>query len=132
MGKRYVLAIEHDWRMRKLIQANLEAFGLEVRGAVDGRHSLSLIRENEPDLILIDTDLPDMEVTHLLDCLQAQLSAPVPIIILSPEPPSRHLKQNGYARRYLIKPFAVLSLLQQVRQALDDNFNEERRVAQDG
>jgi CheY-like chemotaxis protein len=118
--------------MRKLIQANLEAFGLEVHGAVNGRHGLHLLDKHMPDLILLDTDMPDMEVAHLLDRLQGQLAVQVPIIVLSAEPPSRRLNQNGHAISYLLKPFAVLTLLQQVGQALGGMPLDEGRTAQDG
>ena len=118
MAMRHVLAIGHDWRMRRLIQANLEALELEVHGAVNGRHGLLLLDKQTPDLILVDTDVPDMEVTHLLDRVRAQLAEQVPIIVLSAEPPSRHLDQNGDGISYLIKPFAVHSLLERVGQAL--------------
>jgi DNA-binding response OmpR family regulator len=118
MVRRRVLAIEHDWRIRKLIRANLEALGLEVRGAVSGRHGLRLLGEDRPDLIFLDTELPDMEVTDLLNRLQAELSGQVPIIVLCAEPPSRRLRQNGHSVGYLQKPFAVPALLQQVNRAL--------------
>jgi DNA-binding response OmpR family regulator len=105
--------------MRRLIQANLEAHELEVHGAVNGRHGLLLLDKHTPDLILVDTDVPDMEVTHLLDRVRDQLAEQVPIIVLSAEPPSRHLNQNGDGISYLIKPFAVHNLLQEVGQALE-------------
>jgi DNA-binding response OmpR family regulator len=105
--------------MRRLIQANLEALELEVHGAVNGRHGLLLLDRHRPDLILLDTDMPDMEVTHLLDRVRDQLAGQVPIIVLLAEPPSRHLYQNRQSISYLLKPFAVHTLLQQVGQALD-------------
>lgn len=118
MANGRVLAIGRDWRIRKLIRANLEALGLEVRGAVQGHHGLHLLGEERPDLILLETDLPDVELTQLLDHLQAQLAGQVPIIVICAEPPSRHLRKNGCAVSYLLKPFAAPDLLQQVKQAL--------------
>jgi DNA-binding response OmpR family regulator len=131
MATRHVLAIGHDWRMRRLIQANLEALELEVYGAVNGRHGLLLLDEHTPDLILVDTDVPDMEVAHLLDRVRDQLAGQVPIIVLSAEPPSRNLSQNGQAISYLLKPFAVHTLLQQVGQALDGVPVDGGRTDQD-
>jgi len=132
MAAKSVLVIGHNWRMRKLIQANLEAFGLEVQGAVNGHHGLSFLDKHRPDLILLDTDVPDMEVTHLLDRLQDQVTLPVPIIVLCAEPPSRLLNQNGQAISYLLKPFAALTLLQQVGQSLRGISEDEVQAAQDG
>lgn len=132
MGSTLVLVIGPDWRMRKLIQANLEAFGLEVQGAVNGHHGLYLLDKHRPDLILLDTDVPDMEMTHLLDRLQDRVTLPVPIIVLCAEPPSRLLNQNGQRIRYLLKPFAALTLVQQVGQSLDTVLEDGGQSAQTG
>jgi CheY-like chemotaxis protein len=131
MEKRFVLAIEHDWRLRRLIQANLEPLGFEVQAAVDGLHSLELLRGSRPDLILLDADLPDMYVNHLLDRLSALLDGQVPIIILSAEPPDRQCLHNGQVVSFLLKPFAAPALLQQVRQALGESPAENERTASD-
>ena len=128
MAEKTVLAIEHDWRIRRLIQANLGAYGLEVRGAVNGRHALHLLAEHAPDLILVDADLPDMEVAHLLERMRAQLGERVPIIILLSEPPSRHMQKNGHRISYLLKPFAAPALLQQVWDALSESGPGDEHV----
>jgi len=132
MAAKSVLVIGHNWRMRRLIQANLEAFGLEVQGAVNGHHGLCLLDKHRPDLILLDTDVPGTEVTFLLDRLQGHASLPVPIIVLCAEPPSRLLNQNGQAISYLLKPFAVLTLLEQVGRSLGGTLENQRQAAQDG
>jgi rubrerythrin len=67
-GKR-VLAVDCDWRMRRLIRANLEAAGLTVEEAVDGHHGLQLARGRRPDLILLDLDRPGMDARQFLDAL---------------------------------------------------------------
>jgi DNA-binding response OmpR family regulator len=115
-----MLAIEHDWRLRKLIRANLEATGLEVQEAVNGPHGLQLVRETKPDLILLDLDLPGNDLVHLLRTLHAELDGKmVPIIAISTDPPSRAVMEQGYIASYLRKPFAASALLEQVRRALD-------------
>jgi two-component system response regulator VicR len=114
-----MLAIEHDWRLRKLIRANLEAVGVEVLEAVSGPHSLRLLHENRPDLILLDLDLPGTDVMALLRALCAQLGdRPVPIIGICTEPPSREVLQTGCIASYVRKPFAVPVLLAQIQRAL--------------
>jgi CheY-like chemotaxis protein len=125
MEGHYVLAIEHDWRMRKLIRANLQAMGLAVREAISPQQGLNLLREALPDLILLDLDMPGVDALHLLGSLEAQLSRQplsgqsVPVIIMSAEPPERWLLEHHLATGHLLKPFAVAALLQQVRGALD-------------
>ncbi len=114
-----VLAVECDWRIRKLIRANLEAVGLTVREAVGGPHGLQLIGECRPDLILLDLDLPDMDAMHLLAAFQAQLEGkPVPVVAMCAEPPERSLLHHGQIVSCLQKPFSASVLLQRVQQAL--------------
>jgi DNA-binding response OmpR family regulator len=115
-----MLAIEHDWRIRKLIRANLEAVGLEVQEAVNGQHGLQLLGESRPDLILLDLDLTGTDIVRLLRMLRGCVRGRgVPIIAVSTEPPSREIVQLGHVDSYLRKPFAVPALLEAVRRALD-------------
>ena len=104
--------------MRKLIQANLEAFGFEVRPAVNGWHGLRTVSEGAPDLILLDTEVPDAQLDHLVARLRGQVTGQVPIIVLTAELPVGCTRQDGAQIRYLLKPFAVPALLDQVRGAL--------------
>jgi DNA-binding response OmpR family regulator len=91
-----------------------------------------LLNKRTPDLILLDTDVPDMEATHLLERLQDPLAGQVPIIVITAEPPSKRLDQNRHSIRYLLKPFAVLTLLEQVGQALGGMPENKGPTAQDG
>jgi two-component system KDP operon response regulator KdpE len=131
MAGTLVLVIGPDWRIRRLIQANLEAFGFEVRSAVNGRHGLHTISEGEPDLILLDTEVPDAQLDHLVARLRGQGAGQVPIIVLAAEPPAGCIRQDGTQVQYLLKPFAVPALLDQVRAALQMSRSGNRLLAQD-
>jgi CheY-like chemotaxis protein len=119
MSQERVLAIEHDWRMRKLIRANLEPLGMEVREAVDGQHGLRLLEESLPDLILLDLELPGTDTLHLLELLLATLDGgSVRIIATSAEPLDRRILCPEQVASHLQKPFAASALLRHVREAL--------------
>jgi DNA-binding response OmpR family regulator len=128
----HVMAIEEDWRLRKLIRANLEALGIEVEEAVTGRHGLQLLgKGGAPDLILLDLDLPETNALNLLGALRALLAGQrVPIIVMSAEPPPAQ-SQEGGETSYLKKPFAALALLQQVRGVLNDRALGDGRTTED-
>jgi two-component system KDP operon response regulator KdpE len=120
MMGRCVLAIEHDWRIRKLIRANLEAVGLVVREAVSEQHGLQLLGEGRPDLILLDLELPGVDLPRLVHTLHAELDGqPVPIIVLSADPPARQLLHTDDVAGHLQKPFAASALLEYVCRALN-------------
>lgn len=131
MGSTLVLVIGPDWRIRKLIRANLEAYGFEVRSAVNGRHGLHTISEGEPDLILLDTDVPDAQLDHLVARLKGQVVRQIPIIVLVAEPPAGRKTKEAAEIRYLLKPFGVPTLLEQVRAALQASPTDCRSAIQD-
>ena len=114
------MAIEGNWRIRKLIRANLEAMGLKVQEAVSAQHGLQSLGEKRPDLILLDLELADGDALLLLSTLRSHSgNEPVPIVVMSAEPLSRRLMACEHIAGHLLKPFAVPELLEQVRRALD-------------
>jgi DNA-binding response OmpR family regulator len=115
-----ILAIESDWRIRKLIRANLEAMGLEVQEAVSQQHGLQWLEQKRADLILLDLELADGDAELLLHTLRSRSAKrPVPIVVMSSEPLSRRLMACEHIAGHLLKPFAVPALLDQVRRALE-------------
>lgn len=121
MGGLSVLAIEQDWRIRKLIRANLEALGIEVQEAVSLQHGLQLLQERLPRLILLDMDLPDTEVLRLVRDLDLWSDGkPVPVILMSAEQPNPRRTQPETRLSYLRKPFSAAELLAQVQKVLDN------------
>jgi DNA-binding NtrC family response regulator len=116
MREKCVLVIDRDWRLRKLIRANLEPLHLRVREAINEQHGLKRLEEHQPDLILVGVDAADREV---LEVLQLQASArQVPIIVMSPEPLSRLFLQHSRVVGYLLVPFAARDLVAEVEKAL--------------
>ena len=73
-----ILVIEDEPQYRFLIQLNLEASGYAVALAEDGRIGLAQIISQEPDLILLDVMLPDIDGVTL--CRQIRQFSTVPII----------------------------------------------------
>jgi rubrerythrin/CheY-like chemotaxis protein len=120
VSRGYLLAITSNWRLRKLIRANLEAAGVEVREAISLKHGVGMLRDDPPGLILLDLDAPDVDMKPLLWTLHTErLGELVPIVLMSDEPPKRRLLQNRQVAGFLQKPFAATTLLERVRHALE-------------
>lgn len=120
MANHSLLVIGRDWRLRRLIRANLEVLGFQVREAADGQHGLELLRDSRPQLILLDLDLLDREERQVLaDLCSAMRRQPVPVIVLGSELPARDVMQQEGVTSYLQKPFAIPALLEQVQRVLD-------------
>lgn len=121
MAGHCILAIAQNWRIRKLIRANLEAPGLSVREAVNHRHGLESLEKGRPDLVLLDLDLPDDGALSLLRALDRRYGgSPVPVLLLSAEPPARGLLREATVQGYLLKPFDVATLVARVRDILSE------------
>ena len=92
---------------------------MEVREAVSGQHGLQMLHANQPDLILLDLELPEEDASHLLVALRAQIDDErMPIIVMGAEPPNGIAGDDGASTTYLQKPFSAPTLLQQVHSAL--------------
>jgi CheY-like chemotaxis protein len=76
--------------------------------------------EGRPDLILLDLELPGVDLPRLVHTLHAELDGqPVPIIVLSADPPARQLLHTDDVAGHLQKPFAASALLEYVCRALN-------------
>ena len=116
-----MLAIDCEWRIRRLIRANLEPMGLEVREAVGVAHALRLMPDIEPDLVLLSVDGLGSGSVEALDAVRLRLAdRSVPIVALSSEAPDRHLLRSGQLTSWLEKPFGVPALVRQVQHALGE------------
>ena len=93
--------------------------------AMQGRLALDLAKEHQPDLILLDLNLPDIPGTEVLHLLKAEpATQKTPVIILSanaiPEEMVKLLAPVGEAQAYLTKPIDIKEFLKVVEDALNE------------
>ncbi len=93
---------------------------MEVSGS--GADALRAIRARQPDLILLDMHLPDMNGIELLEQLKAEeATADVPVVVVSADATARQIEAAmlAGARLYLTKPVSVAELLAAVDEVLE-------------
>ena len=79
-----ILIVEDDKFLRELIARKLTQENFEVIEAIDGEEGLKRIREDKPDLILLDLILPGVDGFEVLSKLKEDPTlASIPVIILS-------------------------------------------------
>jgi CheY-like chemotaxis protein/phosphoribosyl 1,2-cyclic phosphodiesterase len=119
-----VLVVEDDPDMLRLLEATLRSEGVEVVAAPDGASALSMARECNPSLILLDVNLPDCNGMDLCRRLRAepQLAAgELPILILTGAKLKETDLVEGFgagATDYLTKPIKPTLVRSRVRQWL--------------
>jgi DNA-binding response OmpR family regulator len=114
-----VLVVEDDPSITLGLRINLEGEGYRVMTAEDGERALAMVRESEPDLIILDVMLPKVNGFEVLQTLRKE-NKTMPIIILSARTGEID-KVTGLelgAEDYVAKPFSLAELLARVRAAL--------------
>ena len=117
-----LLIADDDPDLRLLLQTTLEDPAYRILDASDGESALHLVRQERPDVVILDRMMPKLDG---LEVAQAVLADPavrhIPLILLTAlDPPAaadRRPVPEVFA--YLLKPFSPLQLLETVRQALD-------------
>jgi two-component system alkaline phosphatase synthesis response regulator PhoP len=114
-GKK-ILIIEDDAHMRMGLRDNLEFEGYRVLCAENGEEGLGLFAERDPDLIILDVMLPNMDGIEVCRKLRAGKQH-VPIIMLSVrgDEVDKVLGLETGADDYMTKPFSVKELLARVK-----------------
>ncbi len=120
MGKRIVV-VEDEEKVISIIRAVLSREGFYIKSAPDGISGLKLIREEIPDLLILDLMLPGLDGFDV--CREIRMdprTAQIPIIILTckSEELDRVLGLELGADDYITKPFSPRELLARVKAVL--------------
>ena len=87
----WVLLVEEDSLKRDLMSRRLQARGFDVLAAVDGAHGIDVARRERPDLIVVDTDLHDMDGWEAVRTLrESDATRDVPLIAVGGQNPASH------------------------------------------
>jgi adenylate cyclase len=127
MGKRIII-VDDDPTLVRLCRLILEREGHQVWGAFSGAECLNSLRRGAVDLILLDVMLQDMDGLELLEKIRANDHwRRIPVIVvtgLSRWQAETYARSNPVAG-YLMKPFQVARLLEQVRHIVGNGHRDE-------
>ena len=123
--RRRILVVDDEPTVREVLRRYLEREGWQVSEAADGRSALQLLREDPPDLLILDLMLPGVDGLSITRRLRGDVSVlsterMVPIIMLTArrnEQDRVHGLELG-ADDYLTKPFSPRELVARVRAVL--------------
>jgi len=113
-----ILIIEDEQEIRRFLRASLAAHGYRFVEAESGRQGLMMAATEQPDLIVLDLGLPDVDGIEMIPCIREWST--LPIIILSARGQEREKVSalDAGADDYLTKPFSMSELLARIRVAL--------------
>ncbi|KAE9631839.1 phosphate regulon transcriptional regulatory protein PhoB [Parasedimentitalea maritima] len=116
-----VLVVEDEMAQREVLGYNLEADGFRVLTAEDGEKALLLVKEENPDIIVLDWMMPNLSGIEVCRRLKSRAETRnIPVIMLSAR--SEEIdKVRGLetgADDYVVKPYSVIELMARVRTQL--------------
>ncbi|HQL90121.1 MAG TPA: response regulator [Syntrophales bacterium] len=118
MDKRNVLLVEDEIQMRRFLKVALESDGYRFAEAGTAGEGLSLTASNNPDVVLLDLGLPDMDGLEFIRRVRDWSRVPIIVISAREQESDKVRALDSGADDYLTKPFGVSELLARVRVAI--------------
>lgn len=117
MNQKTILLVEDDLNQRNLYEEELIEEGYRVITASDGRTALKTIREESPDLVIMDINMPVMDGLDALSQMMEHDSH-IPVIINSAYASYKDSFSSWSADAYIVKSSDLTELKQTVQKLL--------------
>lgn len=118
MNKPSILVVEDDEAICKLIATTLETHGYQYHTANTGVASILEATSMQPDIIILDLGLPDMDGVEIIKKVRGWSNIPIIVVSARSEDRDKIEALDAGADDYLTKPFSVDELLARLRVSL--------------
>ena len=115
MNKPLVLVVEDDRPVRNLIVTTLKAHDYRYLTAENGHSAIIEATSHNPDIVLLDLGLPDIDGTQVIESIRSWSNMPIIVISARSEDKDKITALDAGADDYLTKPFSVEELLARLR-----------------
>lgn len=115
MNKLNILVVEDDAPVRNLITTTLKAHNYNYITAPDGMTAIIETSSHNPDVVLLDLGLPDMDGMEIIKKIRTWSNMPIIVISARSEDTDKIDALDAGADDYLTKPFSVEELLARLR-----------------
>jgi two-component system KDP operon response regulator KdpE len=110
-----ILIVDDDRMMIRVFTASLETEGYRVFDANTGERGLAEVRTRNPDLVILDLGLPDIDGLAMVPRIRADTDAPIIVVSAREHELDKVKALDAGANDYLTKPFSVPELLARIR-----------------
>ena len=125
---RTILVVDDDKKIVDLVSLYLKRDGYSVLAAYDGQEALDTARRKQPDLIVLDLLLPELDGTDVCRLLRAESSVPIIMLTARSTDDDKLLGLDIGADDYLTKPFNPRELVARIRAVLRRATPDEEPV----
>ncbi len=116
--KELILLIEDEPQMRRFLRVTLQSHGYRLVEAPSGQEGLMHATTRNPDVVLLDLGLPDMDGIEIAERLREWSEVPIIVISAREQEEDKIKALDAGADDYLTKPFGAGELLARIRVAL--------------
>ena len=119
-----ILVVDDEPKMVKLVRTYLEAAGFKVVVAYDGQEALTVFRHEQPDLIVLDLNLPAIDGLDVSRTIRRTSGVPIIMLTARVEETDRLIGLELGADDYVLKPFSPREVVARVRAVLRRSMGE--------
>ncbi|OJJ15012.1 hypothetical protein BI308_24675 [Roseofilum reptotaenium AO1-A] len=124
--RRVILVVDDDANIRELLTQHLDVEGYEVRQAANGHEAIAQIKQQKPDLVVLDVMMPELNGFDVAAILKNDPETmQIPILMISADDRSERGYRIG-VDHYLTKPISSEQFLQRVQTLLKQQYSSKR------
>jgi two-component system, OmpR family, KDP operon response regulator KdpE len=120
-----VLIVDDEPQIRRFLRTSLSAHGYRVTEASCGREAITLMATEQPELVLLDLGLPDMDGLEVIRRLREWSTVPIIVVSVRGQEGKKIEALDGGADDYVTKPFGMGELLARIRAAFRHRLQAE-------
>ncbi len=113
-----ILIVDDERQITRALRMSLRTHGFEVWTAVDGLDALEVLKESNPDLLITDLSMPNMDGVELTRAVRKLTDIPIIVLSVRDQEATKILALDSGADDYITKPFSAPELLARVRAQL--------------
>lgn len=113
-----ILVVEDDEAIRTAVQRGLQERQFAVATAASGLAGLEQVLRAQPDVVLLDLGLPDVDGLTVISMIRAASDVPIIVITAQDDDPTMVRALDGGADDYVVKPFGTEQVAARIRAVL--------------
>lgn len=117
-SKSIILVVEDDRPIRNFICVSLETEGYQYIETHNGKSGISLIASHNPDVVILDLGLPDIDGLEVIEKVRAWSRAKIIVVSARGQEREKVAALDAGADDFLTKPFSIGELMARIRVAL--------------
>lgn len=120
-----IVVVDDEPQIRLMLRIALKSEGYDVVEAENGERGLEAVARHQPDMVILDLGLPDIDGHEVLASIRQWSSVPVIILSVRASDSEKVSALDTGAQDYVTKPFSVEELLARVRASIRDRIKPD-------